>query len=106
MPSPGSWPALLSLRLLGGDRGLFGLGRLGRRLARFRSLRAEALGKPIHAPFGVDQLLASGEERVTVVTDFEVQLGLGRAGLPRCSARATRLDVEILGVNPFLHGLL
>jgi hypothetical protein len=43
---------------------------------------------------------------MAIRADFEVELVLGRAGLPRRSAGTTRLDVEILGVNPFLHGVL
>src|SRR4029453_2082827 len=88
-------------RLLGGGlRGLRG------RLECFRRLRPEALREPIPASLGVDQLLASSEERVAVVTDFEVQLRLGGARLPRRPARAARLDVVVLRMNPLLHGLL
>src|SRR5690606_26972458 len=46
------------------------------------------------------------EERMAVVADFEVQLGLRRACLPGRTAGAARLDLVILGVNPFLHSLL
>ena len=76
---------------------------LRRRLAALGRLRAEPLGEPLDAAFGVDQLLPAGEERVAVVADFEVQLRLGRPGLPRRAARAARLDLVVLGVNPFLH---
>jgi len=75
-------------------------------LARFRGLRAEPLGEPLDSTFGIDQLLAAGEERMAVIADFEVQLRLRGPRLPRRAARAARLDVMVLGVNPFLHGLL
>src|SRR6185295_18057501 len=74
------------------------LGRLGGLLPRFRRLRAESLGEALHASLGVHQLLAAREERVTVVADLQVQLGLGRAGLPGGAAGAARLDVEVLRV--------
>src|SRR5258708_37559055 len=93
--------------LLRGRRGGFrGLRRLRGGLAGLGRLHAEPLRETLHAAFRVDQLLAPREERVTVITDFEVQFRLGRPGLPRCAARAARLDIVVLGVNPFLHGLL
>src|SRR5262245_64153784 len=75
-------------------------------LAAFRGLGAELLREPLHAPFGIDQLLPAREERVAVRADFEVQLGLGRARLPRRAARAARLDDMVLRVDAFLHGEL
>ena len=76
---------------------------LGGLFPALRRLRAEPLGEPLHAPFGIHELLPAREERMAVVADLEVQLGLGRAGLPRGAAGAPRLDVEVLRVNPFLH---
>ena len=46
-------------------------------LAAFRRLRAVLLGEPLDAPFGIQQFLLAGEERMTIRADFEVQLGLG-----------------------------
>src|SRR5712692_1028172 len=85
---------------------LLGLCCLGRLLAALGRLRAELLREPLHAAFRVDQLLPSGEERMTVRADFEVELRLGGAGLPRRAARAARLDVVILRMDAFLHGEL
>src|SRR5918999_302343 len=81
------------LRALGGPGG--GLPLLGR-------LGAELLRKPLHAPFGVNQLLAPREERMAGRADLEVQLGLGRSGLERVAAGATDLDLFVLRVNAFL----
>src|SRR3954464_8222551 len=78
--------------------------RLCRLLAAFRRLGPELLREPLDATFGIEQLLPSSEERVTIRADFEVQLGLGRLGLPGRPARAARLDVMVLGVDVFLHG--
>src|SRR3954466_14714499 len=89
--------------LLGADGCLLVLLGLCRRLAALRGLHAETLGEALDAAFGVDQLLPAGEKRMAVVADFEVQLRLGGPGLPRRAARATRLDLVVLRVNPFLH---
>src|SRR5262249_34415204 len=66
----------------------------------------ELLRKALDAAFGVDQLLPAGEERVAVGADFEVQVGLGRPGLPSRPARAPDLDFVVLGVKTFSHGVL
>src|SRR5690349_21583140 len=95
--SSGSW-------LASGRRGcLLALRCLCRLFAALRRLRPELLREPLDAPFGVDQLLTAGEERVAVGADLEVQLGLGRPGLPGCAARAARLDIVVLRVDPLLH---
>jgi hypothetical protein len=60
-----------SSELLGSDWLLL---RFRGSLAALRSLRAEALREPLDPSFGVDELLAAGEERVTVIADLEVQL--------------------------------
>src|SRR4051812_26745539 len=92
--------------LPGGSRFLLALRCLCRFLAALGRLRPELLREPLDAPFGVEQLLPAGEKRMAVRADFEVQLGFGRLRLPGGAAGAARLDVEILRVNPFLHGEL
>src|SRR5262245_58737501 len=81
---------LLCFRL----RGLF---------AALRRLRAELLRESLDAAFRVDQLLPAGEEGMAVRTDLEVELRLGRAGLPCGDARAARLDLVVFRLNAFLH---
>src|SRR5229473_3086801 len=77
-----------------------------RLLAALRRLGAKLLRKALHSAFGVDELLPAGEERVAVRADFEVQLLLGRAGLPCRPARAARLNLVILRVDAFFHNRL
>src|SRR5580693_6610896 len=49
--------------------------------------------EPIHAALGVDQLLASGEERVATGADFDAYVALvGRARLERVSTGADDVD--------------
>src|SRR5262245_6533989 len=57
-------------------------------LAALDGLRAVLLGEALDAAFGVDQLLAAREERMTFRADLEVQLVLGRSRFPRRAARA------------------
>ena len=104
-PESGQKPPLLDVRLSFWTGLLGGCGRHFLRLAGLDRLRllpalgglgAEPLGEPFHAALGVDQLLTAGEERVAVVADFEVQLGLGRPRLPGRPARAARLDLVVL----------
>src|SRR5262245_472660 len=77
---------------------------LCRLLAALGRLRAVLLREPLDAAFGIDQLLASGKERMAGGTDLEVQLRLGRTRLERVAARAPRLDVEVFRMNGFFHG--
>src|ERR1051325_5680951 len=79
--------------------------RLRRRrlLASFLRLGPELLGEALHTAFGIDQLLPAREKRVAVGADFEMQLGLGRSGLPRGAACAPRVDLVILRMNAFFH---
>ena len=86
-PTPASWSALS--RPCG---------------AASHRLRAELLREPLDTAFRVDELLAAGEEGVARRTDFQVQLLLGRAGLPGRAARTTRVHVEVLRMNAGLHG--
>src|SRR5204862_702201 len=58
------------------------------------------------AAFRVDQFLLAREERVAVRADFEVQLVLGRTGLPLRAAGAPGLDVVVFRVNSFSHSEL
>jgi hypothetical protein len=75
-------------------------------LPALRRLGAELLREALDAAFRVDELLPSRKERVAVRADFEVQLLLGRAGLPGRSAGAAGLDVVVLRVDGFLHNEL
>src|SRR5688500_15796264 len=92
-------------RLFLGGRLLRGLGflRLRRGLARLRRLRAELLREAIDAAFGVDQLLAAGEERVAVRADVEVELLAGGAGRPRMAAGAVDGNFVVFRVEIRLH---
>src|SRR5262245_10869318 len=75
-------------------------------LSALGGLRPELLGKSLDAAFRVDQLLAAREERVAIRADFQVQLRLGRPGLPARAARAPHFDFVILRVNIGLHSVL
>ena len=75
-------------------------------LSALRRLSPEFLRKALHAAFRVNQLLPAREERVALIADFQVQLGLGLAGLERVPARAPDFDVVVLRMNAGLHGLL
>src|SRR5688572_23803198 len=70
-------------------------------LAALRRLSAKLLREALDAPLGVDELLPTGEERVAVRADLEVQLLLGRPGVPGRAAGAAGLDVVILRVDAF-----
>ena len=72
-------------------------------LAARDGLRAELLGKPLHAAFGIQQLLPARKERMAVRADFQVQLVLGRLGLPGRATGAPGIYLVILRMNPFLH---
>ena len=81
--------------------------RLCRFLPALRCLGPELLREALDAAFRVDELLAAGKERMAIRANFEVQLVLGLAGLPRGSASATGFDLVILRVDAFFHnGLL
>jgi hypothetical protein len=43
---------------------------------------------------------------MTVRADLQVQLGLGRTGLERIPARASRLDLVVLRMDAFFHSVL
>src|SRR6188474_2930688 len=75
----------------------------GRFLSAGDRLSAELLREPLDAAFRVDQLLPAREERMAVRADFQVQLFLGRPGLPGRPAGAPGLYLVILGMNAFLH---
>ena len=94
------------MEVLSAVRGLF-LPRSGRRgcrlLAAGNRLRAELLREPLDATLGVHQLLPAREERVAVRADFQMQLFLGRPGLPGRTAGAPGLYLVIIRMNAFLH---
>src|SRR5437868_7029669 len=69
-----------------GDELLF-LGFLG--VAHLLILLLEA----VHASFGIDQLLATGEERVATGANFDADVAfVGRAGTERVAAGANHVD--------------
>src|SRR5258708_3792722 len=95
----GGGPCWFRLRLLcrGLAAGGFGFAGVG-----FVELAAE----PLDAAGGVDQLLLTGEERVTGGADFDDDVALVRgAGLEGRSAGAFDVNVSVLRVNTFFwHG--
>src|SRR5215213_9704234 len=80
-------------------RGFRRLRGLARGFPRLGRLSAESLGEALDAPFGINQLLASREERMALVADVEMHLGLRRPGLERRAAGTTHLDFLVLWVN-------
>ena len=62
-------------------------------------LPAEAL----HATSSVHELLLAREERVALVAEFGVQLGLGRAGDELVAARTGDLSLYVRGVRVSFH---
>src|SRR5688572_12607009 len=93
-------------RLTRGGRLFLVFCHLGGLLAALRCLRAELLREPLDSALGVDQLLAAGKERMTVRTDFQVQLGLGRTRLPAGTAGAPHVDDVVFRVDRGLHSEL
>src|SRR5205814_9952721 len=85
------------------SRGFLRFGSLRRGFPALRRLSAVLLREAFDAAFRIEQLLLAREERVAARADLEVQLGLGRMRLPGRPARAPRFDLEILGVDGFLH---
>src|SRR5690606_1245831 len=94
---------LAALGRLGGLAGLVGFRRF---LQLRRALRTKPLREAVDAALGIDELLATREERVARVADVEVQLVLGRARGERIAARAADGDFLVSGVNPGLHSEL
>src|SRR5512140_2842561 len=87
-----------------GRRGRLWLG-LGRGCRGLRRVRV-ALLETFDAAGRVDELGLAREERVAVRADFEAELVLRALRLPRGPARAVHVDLAVLGVDLFLHGLL
>lgn len=63
-------------------------------------------GKAFDATLCVDELLASGEERVTVGADLKAQLLFGRSGFPGGATRAANFDLVVFRMNICSHRLL
>src|SRR5207245_1002192 len=77
---------------------------LGCLLPRWRRRRVRVLLlEAIDAPLRVDQLLLSGEERMAVAADVEMQVAVRRPGLPGGSARAVHLGGRVGGVDVLAH---
>src|SRR4051812_6407419 len=89
-------PAHVAQTLPGRCRLPRGLGGLRGLLAALGRLDTEFLREALDAAFGIDELLPAGEEWVTVRADLEVQLILGRMGLPGRAAGATHFNFVIL----------
>src|SRR5688572_3909808 len=78
-------------------------GRRRRLLAAGNRLRAKFLREPLNPALGIQQLLPAREERVAIRADLQVQLFLGRLGLPCRTAGAPGLYLVIIRMNAFLH---
>src|ERR1019366_7018092 len=59
----------------------------------------------LHSSTGVNQLLLAGEERVTLVAQFDMEVGLGGVGHVRVPARALDGGFDVVGVDIGLHGV-
>src|SRR5580698_1385157 len=60
--------------------------------------------EPVHAAFGVHQLLAASEERVTAGADFHADVALvGGSGLEGAPAGTDDVDLVVGGVNSGFH---
>jgi hypothetical protein len=93
-----------SARLL--DRLLRFLRRLRRGLSLLGRLRTVLLGEALDPTLGVNQLLPSGEERMALRADFEVEILLGRPGFPRRAAGAVDGHLFVLGMDVLFHDRL
>src|SRR5690349_2146768 len=87
---------------------LLGAGRGGRRAAGALEAvtAAELLGELVHATGGVDELLLSGEERVTGRADVDVDLRRRAAGHKRVAAGTVHGTGLVLRMNFAFHGRL
>jgi len=71
-----------------------------------RSLLPVAFIEPIHASCSVNQLLLTGEKRVTCGTDFDVQVAFfRRTGLKNFPASAGYCYLVIVWMNSWFHCL-
>jgi hypothetical protein len=59
--------------------------------------------EPIDSPFGVDQLLAPGKERVALGTDLYPESEYGGPGVDHFATRACDRGQLIVRVNAYLH---
>ena len=67
-------------------------------------LFAIALVEAIDASCGIDQLLLTGEKRVTRRTDFDVQVTFAsRASLEALAARTSDVNFDVFWVNSWFH---
>jgi hypothetical protein len=59
--------------------------------------------EPFDTSGGIDQFLLSGEERMTLGADFQVDLRFGRTGLKRLTACALNGRFDVSRMNIRLH---
>lgn len=67
------------------------------------NLNVVALLEPIHASAGINQLLPAGIERMTLRTDFNLQLAFYGAGIKRFAASAPDSTLAICRMDFLLH---
>ena len=66
-------------------------------------LAAKAAIEAVHTSAGIDQLLLASVERMALGADFNVDLGLGGAGLDHVAARAGDGAVNVIGMDTLFH---
>ena len=66
-------------------------------------VQAELLVELGHASAGIDQLLLTSEEGVTLRADFHLDILLGRTCLNHITAGASNSSLLIIGMDSFLH---
>ena len=62
-----------------------------------------ALLELVNTSTGINQLLLTGEERMALGADINLQLRLRAAGLKRLTAHAANDGLAVLGMDSFLH---
>ena len=68
-----------------------------------QSVETELLVELGNAAAGIDQLLLTSEEGVTLRADFHLDILLGRTCLNHITAGASNSSLLIIGMDSFLH---
>ena len=68
-----------------------------------QSVETELLVELGNAAAGIDQLLLTSEEGVTLRADFHLDITLGRTCLNHITAGASNSSLLIIGMDSFLH---